>query len=1176
MSPKISIKKKYIDALTLYQQKIKELEESTFFQFYFVQSNHLEFKLSLNKVKAGWTGRCSLNEPPEEKIKAFILPYRFFIQKGDKCSLMYLGDNVFPKLIDNFPNEVNELNNLRKKVNKYLNSSPEIKIVLGKGKKTKEFKTNLEIHETFIYGHYAHASIKDDKKEWYDFIHMHAKEGDNIIKRNIFRAIAINIILTITNILKAISNEISKILDKIINHFINQAKLMFKDQNFKKAMKNYQNALYISNKLDNKNLRAEIFKNLHEICSNTKNEKKAKVFLQKFKDVKDSIRYLSKNFWEDDYYRELFSLPEEFKSMLIKIDQISNNFSEIPIIVFSIEELHKVRRFENLIIAKNFKISKNQNNVVLWYEQIISKQKEKSYWVHQKFEFNKDEDYICRFPFLDDSGILFITNSPRLFAEWYCSWLEMKNIIQNQGLNYLFLQRYIDYLIDIELEKELNLEIFNKIKASKELEIQKYSIEGSDKILLHLNGLKNIISPLFKISIYPRLQTTIKFEIEMESLKNQSIIPYLKKKCKGQEWFSFIFTVLLYTFTTKDESIFNQIKNSEVAKLREISEIINGKPIINEFFEQFFKFCDNYIREYIINRIDPKYKHAWYNKGISSYILEQYEEAIESFEKALDIDSNDKEAWFYRGISLFKIEEYEIAINSFDKTLEIDSNDKQAWFYKGISLNTVEKYQEAVKSFDRVIEINPNDKDAWNKKAVSLYNLKHYKKSIECCDKVLNIDLSDKQAWYNKGISLINLEIYESAITCFKKLIKIDPKFVDAWNKLGYALCKLKKYEDAIKSYDNALKIDSSFIVTWNNKGISLKELKRDEEAIECYNRALELDQNFKNAWYNKAISLFNLRNFHDAIECYDKAIDIDSYFIDAWNNKGNSLAMMEKYTEAINCYDKAIKIESKYKQAWYNKGKALTKLENYDEALKCYSKVIEIEPTDKDIWFNKGSIHLAIEQYNEAIKCYDKVIEIDPNHVFAWNNRGNSFMRLEQYNEAIQSFDNALNIDPKNKGIWNNKGILYAKLEENKNALKFYNKAIEIDPNYKDAWLNKGIILGKLERYEESIDCFNKFIESDHNYIEACNNIGVSLIKLGRYFEADKCFDKVLQLNREHGGALYNKACMKSLLNNMSEAIIYLKKSCKLDDKFRKQAKTDTDFNNIRESKYFKDLIGD
>jgi len=246
-----------------------------------------------------------------------------------------------------------------------------------------------------------------------------------------------------------------------------------------------------------------------------------------------------------------------------------------------------------------------------------------------------------------------------------------------------------------------------------------------------------------------------------------------------------------------------------------------------------------------------------------------------------------------------------------------------------------------------------------------------------------------------------------------------------------------------------------------------------------------------------------------------------------------------------------------------------------YEEAIEYNDKILELNPKDEKAWLNKGFYLANLGRYEEAIECLDEVLKIDPNYTGAWSNKGVALQKLDRYEEAIKYYDKALEIDPNYKYAWTSKGVALQKLDRYEEAIKYYDKALEIDPNYKLAWHNKGIALFDLERYEEAIKCYDKALEIDPNYKLAWNSKGVALQKLDRYEEAIKCYDKTLEIDRNYALTFYNKACLESLRNNKEKSIEFLKKAIELDNKLRDLAKIDSDFDNIRESEDFKDLVG-
>ena len=56
----------------------------------------------------------------------------------------------------------------------------------------------------------------------------------------------------------------------------------------------------------------------------------------------------------------------------------------------------------------------------------------------------------------------------------------------------------------------------------------------------------------------------------------------------------------------------------------------------------------------------------------------QYEDALNSFERAISLNQNDPDLWNLKGIALRSLGRYNEAINCFNKSLEIDPRDKNS------------------------------------------------------------------------------------------------------------------------------------------------------------------------------------------------------------------------------------------------------------------------------------------------------------------------------------------------------------------------------------------------------------------------------------------------------------------------------------------------------------------
>ena len=54
--------------------------------------------------------------------------------------------------------------------------------------------------------------------------------------------------------------------------------------------------------------------------------------------------------------------------------------------------------------------------------------------------------------------------------------------------------------------------------------------------------------------------------------------------------------------------------------------------------------------------------------------------------------------------------QYEDALNSFERAISLNQNDPDLWNLKGIALRSLGRYNEAVDCFNKSLEIDPRDK----------------------------------------------------------------------------------------------------------------------------------------------------------------------------------------------------------------------------------------------------------------------------------------------------------------------------------------------------------------------------------------------------------------------------------------------------------------------------------
>ena len=262
----------------------------------------------------------------------------------------------------------------------------------------------------------------------------------------------------------------------------------------------------------------------------------------------------------------------------------------------------------------------------------------------------------------------------------------------------------------------------------------------------------------------------------------------------------------------------------------------------------------------------------WIAKGATEIEIGQFEEALASSEKAVELNAEDGDAWRNRGLALGRLGRHEEALGSFDKALELNTEDAAAWSNRGFALGSLGRHEEALGSYDKALELNTEDGDAWRNRGLALGRLGRHEEALGSYDKALELNAEDGDAWRNRGDALGSLGRHEEALGSYDKALELNAEDGDAWRNRGFALGSLGRHEEALGSYDKALELNAEDGDAWHNRGFALLRLGQHEEALGSYDKALELNAEDGDAWRNRGFALGSLGRHEEALGSYDKA----------------------------------------------------------------------------------------------------------------------------------------------------------------------------------------------------------------------------------------------------------------------------------------------------------------
>ncbi len=267
---------------------------------------------------------------------------------------------------------------------------------------------------------------------------------------------------------------------------------------------------------------------------------------------------------------------------------------------------------------------------------------------------------------------------------------------------------------------------------------------------------------------------------------------------------------------------------------------------------------------------------AWHRKGTEFQKQGRAKEALECFNKAIEINPSFEPPWVDRVRIFVDAQKYDDALSYADATLGLHRNSGDALKLKGAALIHLGRDEEALDSLRRASEINPKDGGVWELRARVLSNLGRHKEVVECASESLITNPTNHQLIGAKGFALFNLGRYDDALSSLNEALRLNPEYQAALLAKGQVLFSLGHYEEALNCLDAVLDKEWTNVDALISKGLALSKLGRHEEAIKCWDSIVQINRNNATGWYNKACFEARMGYIDAALESLYKAIQID------------------------------------------------------------------------------------------------------------------------------------------------------------------------------------------------------------------------------------------------------------------------------------------------------------
>ncbi|MCB1530414.1 MAG: tetratricopeptide repeat protein [Rhodospirillales bacterium] len=457
-----------------------------------------------------------------------------------------------------------------------------------------------------------------------------------------------------------------------------------------------------------------------------------------------------------------------------------------------------------------------------------------------------------------------------------------------------------------------------------------------------------------------------------------------------------------------------------------------------------------------ILKAQPDHSDSYYMLALAQYYMGNLGMALETIQGALKDENPEAEWWCNYGIMLNETKRYEEAIEAYDRAIEIDPDYPNSYWNKSHALWLQDRFEEAEKAARKGIEIDGSSAEAWLNLGTAVVKLGRLEEAAECWEKALSINPDFAFAWNNLGNVLRDMGKLEASEEKCRKALEIDPNYAQAMNNLGNALLDLGQVEEAEEWYRKAIAQQPDYAEAHNNLCISMIRQHRYEEAIVSARYAISFKPDYADALINLSHAYRSIGRMEEAEKAIQKASVLQPDSAEVHIDLADILFMQDRYGDAEIELQKAREMKPDSSRVYLKLSNVLERGNKVEEALEAIDKAIELNPEMPETYLRKGNICHISNRVEEAKTYFEKTLEMREDMPAALISLAELYQSLGDMDASREYIDRVHKIAPDTPALYHTLG----KTKKFKEDDPEFQKMVELEKTVERYGLDQAAVL--------------------------------------------------------------------------------------------------------------------
>lgn len=555
-------------------------------------------------------------------------------------------------------------------------------------------------------------------------------------------------------------------------------------------------------------------------------------------------------------------------------------------------------------------------------------------------------------------------------------------------------------------------------------------------------------------------------------------------------------------------------------------------------------------------------------QGFIHFYKKQYSEAIASLQTSVSMQPNGG-AYYVLGLSHYYRNEIEQAMNQFQKALDVNPSLTRARVHYAMALLSKKRVDDSIKELKKVLAQDNDDAFAHNVLGSAYLAKGNHEEGMAELNRALALDPSLADVHVKKGLLAMQHGKGQEAESELEAAVRIKPEAQDARRMLVLYHINNNQPAKAIEVLKKGIQSGNSDAISYYLMAESyLRQNNRNDAAI-YYQKTKEMDPKFELAYLRLAAIYFEQDQQERSAQELRSLVEHDPGNVQALRMLASIAELNGDEREALKVYLQAA--ETGKTEGVITAARYLQRTNNSEKALTVLNEGIKRAPMDENLYYLKGEILLKNKKFKDALSTFETIERQNPQLGYSllvntYLVMGEQAKALERVRAETKKYPTNLNLRAEFSRIYLSQGNKADAVENARDIIKnnpessvgymalalVYQNSNDIDKAIEslrgasrihDA--NIAIMLGNLytlkKNYVAALEQCRRAERIKAGSDQISFQKGTILYAMGRKKEAEAEYQRVLQLSPNHAMALNNLAYLYAEENKqLSQALTY------------------------------------